>query len=190
MIFNSAPLKTFIVFIILIFPLAITITTNQYQFSVYEFYRNESFGQQLLKREFGAVAKLKQMKTHLSLLSATNSSFTTIEDPRNCLYVMGNYCGPGWSLGKWWSGCYGFDTPISESNPLSGFSSNKVDECCKFHDFMCLESRAKNTSCSYADEQMIHCLQNTYCDEKDNYYCSIARLTMLNFFKYRGNTCC
>lgn len=39
----------------------------------------------------------------------------------------------GWSLGLWWSGCYGSTMDISEAKPLEGKPTCPVDDCCRLH---------------------------------------------------------
>jgi hypothetical protein len=120
-------------------------------------------------------------------IQLNNQSFTTIEDPRNCLAVYSNFCGPSYSRGLWWSGCYGSNISIDHSDPLSGKPIDDVDSCCRIHDHCCIHNRG---NCSRCDSEIIDCLEKKECTSDSPWGCSIIRTVMINFFKYRGETCC
>jgi len=135
-----------------------------------------------------------QIQDKLDYMQSNNLSFTGMSssyDPRNCLHIMGSACGPGYTANKWWSFCFGNNISIDQANPFSVSPTNMVDLCCMHHDLECIQSRVQNSSCSLADHNMVNCLEKTgHCSSADGYYCKVARLAMLNFFKQRGSTCC
>lgn len=111
-----------------------------------------------------------------------------------CEAIYGQYCGPGWCAGKWWSTCPNGKSPTP---PVSECDTNQpaqdpVDQCCQGHDACCINARKTNPpegECA-CDQNLVKCLSTAPCG---GFKCGVSKNAIMAFFKTRGtlsNKCC